>query len=336
MKRRDVMKLGAAAAGAGLMPGCAAPRLLESLSGSSGAAEFGAVLDQQLAALSQPGFLQRIMALEGAAPRSPETEAKIAEKDALFRRLLGSLLVTQGFRELSPETQLEPAVQDRMWSHMDEVGETVFEVSDMLAALDDRQRAQVQKILRDRPDLPMALGEAIDTRAAGAGISMRRRHQLRKMMSQSGFRLRTSDVGTVIDEYVRKVEKVRSRDDHDATTLEMAKQLGERSFWRHQALLAAQATAPSTAPATSTAAPGATPSNAPPAPSALAPRRKPGQRGLSAGAYLLGIGVVTGGVSLALTEAAEGFVVGVTVGAILVAVGLIVLLVSAIIYANAD
>ena len=51
MKRRDVIKLGAVAAGAGVLPSCAVPKMLGSMQGADGAAAFNAVLDEQLGKL---------------------------------------------------------------------------------------------------------------------------------------------------------------------------------------------------------------------------------------------------------------------------------------------
>src|SRR6185295_16562999 len=63
------------------------------------------------------------------------------------------------------------------------------------------------------------------------------------------------------------------------------------------------------------------------------PRPRPGSGGLRVGGYMLGIGVITFGVSLALVSSADVFLIGMTVGALLFAIGLIVLLISAIIMA---
>jgi hypothetical protein len=71
------------------------------------------------------------------------------------------------------------------------------------------------------------------------------------------------------------------------------------------------------------------------------PRSKPGSRGLRAGGYMLGIGVITFGVSAAIVSgASEGAItlglIGMTAGALLFSIGLITLLISAIIAASAD
>jgi hypothetical protein len=310
---------------------------------------------------ARPGLLQQLIgAIAGpVAERSPEVEAKLAEKDALFRRMIGTLLVTQGFRELPVETQLDPAVQARMWDHMDEIGATVFEVTDTLAALDETHRARLRTVLDRQPDLPMDVGELIDAQAAGAGISGARRRQLRQMMSQTAFRLRHGDPGSIIDEYVDKVARVTEATGRHGDALRLAKQLGERSFWRYQHLLAQQdAQPPPPAPAPAPAPPVPAPAPAPaqpaapaavpapavqPRPPALAapqprfvemeeptPKPRRGERGLRVGGYMLGIGVVVGGLSLLLVNSSEVFLIGLTAGAMLFAIGLLTLLISGI------
>jgi hypothetical protein len=329
MKRRDVIKVSAVTAGATLgVPGCAIPRLMASLSGADGAAAF-------LQRMEGPGLLARLMATTAkvGTSHSPEVTAKLAEQDELFRRMLGTLLVTQGFRDLPPETQLEPAVQERMWSHMDEIGETVFQVGDMLAALDGRQRDTVQQTLRAQPDLPMMLGQSLDDSAAAAGISAKRRLQLRQMMSQAAFRMRHGDPVSIIDEYVDKVDRVRARGEHDAEALAFAQQLGDRAFWRYQHLLQQQPD-PSAPPIA--AGPGATPPRAPAPVTPTKPKSKPGSKGMKVGGYMLGIGIITFGLSALLVDASEAFLVGATVGALLFAIGLLVVLISAIIAATAS
>src|SRR5882672_4961396 len=115
MKRRDVIKLGALAAGAAGLPSCAVPRMIGEMTGAGGAGAFNAMLDKQLAGLDKPGLLHRLVEAHTGKPMSEVARARIAEKDAAFRQLLGTLLITQGFRELPKDTQVEPAVQDRMW-----------------------------------------------------------------------------------------------------------------------------------------------------------------------------------------------------------------------------
>jgi hypothetical protein len=364
MKRRDILKLGAAAtAGTTISStlggaGCAA--VIPGLEGKAGAPSadaFLATLDQHLHRVDKARFVEEFVAARGIAPRSPEATAALAEKDALFRRMLQTLLVTQSFRDLEPEAQLLPEVQARMEGHMDEVGATVFEVSDMLASLDTRQRAQVRRALRDHPDLPMSIAESIDRHASG--ISVKRRMQLRSMMASAAFRMRHGDPSSIIDEYVAKVERMQAQGTGDARALDLAQQVGERAFWRYQQHLAQPqpgAAAPAAVPPAPTPAapvppapPPAAPAPVPVAPAAtmapgdtppmaparepVPPRRRPrGRMGLRAGAYMMGIGTVVFGASALLVNVSEGFVVGATVGALLFAIGFVVVAISALVY----
>ncbi len=250
MNRRDILKLGAITAGAGAgLPGCAVPKPVAEMRGAEGAAAFNAMLDEQLKPLEGPGLLARLAAFEAKKPLTAEAEEALADKDAMFRRMLGSILVTQAFRELPEETQREPAVQARMWKHVDDISGTVYETGEMLASLDANERAAFKKQLRARPELAMELGEALDTRSARAGLSGARRRQLRQMMSQTAFRLHHGDPTSIIDEYVDKIDKLRETSARDAAVLERAEVIGERDFWRHQHLRVDDPATANTAPA---------------------------------------------------------------------------------------
>jgi len=268
MKRRDAIKLGAVAAGVGMgVPGCSLPKLVGTMQGPTGAADFNTMLDEQLAKLDGPGLLQRLVTARTKQALTPEQTERIAAKDELFRRVLGTVLITQAFRELPEETRNEQAVQARMWSHYDQIGSTIFEIGDMLAELSPQDRAKLRTTLEDNPDLSMELGEALDARAARAGISKTRRLQLRRMMSQTAFRLKHNHAGSMIDEYVAKVEKLRATDERHAEALALAAQLNEKAFWRHQQMLAQDPPGTPTT-RTPTAPPGPSAPTAPPGPSA--------------------------------------------------------------------
>jgi hypothetical protein len=260
MKRRDMIKLGALATAGVAGPSCAVPKKLGTLQGADGAAEFNRMLDEQLATLQKPGLLQRLVGEHTKKPLSAQASEKITAHDVMFRRMLSTVLVSQGFRELPMATQLEPAVQDRMWQHEDLIGSMVFEVSDMLAALNPDQRKHVQRTLKEQPDLPMALGELLDERSATVGMSKARRRQLRGVMKQASFRLREQDPSTLIDEYVTKVERLRPSTTNDGKSIDLAERLGQREFWRYQQHMKRQgAGAPPPGGQPGTAAPGAPP-----------------------------------------------------------------------------
>jgi hypothetical protein len=144
----------------------------------------------------------------------------------------------------------------------------VFDITDMLASLDPTQRAKVRTTLQEQPDLPMELGEMLDVRAQRVGMSTTRRLQLRKMMAQTAFRLKNGHASSMIDEYVTKVDKLRTTDERNAAAIDFSSKLGERAFWRHQHLVAGDqpgAQAPPAGP------PGQLPAQPPP----LAPQPPP-------------------------------------------------------------
>ena len=330
MKRRELLKLGAAAtaatAGSALgAPGCVSlPRALEGMADVPSPESFLALLDRQLPVVDRANFVDRFVTDKVGGARTPEVTTAVAEKDALFRRMLRSLLISQGFRDLPPETQLHPAVQERMLEHLDEIGGTVFAVSDMLASLDENERAGVRRALGEDPDLPMAIAGTIDHHASAVGISMKRRLQLRQMMSHSAFRMRHGDPGVVIDEYVSRIERYRPHGDRDPEAMVLTERMGERAFWRYQKQLAAQGRP--LGPPGAQAAPAVRPEVA--APSTI---RWP----LITGAWTLGLGAVTFAASLAVLDTSNGLtLLGITFGAASIAVGFVFLIVGAILYAR--
>jgi len=367
MKRRELLKLGAVATAATTLPfevGCAVPPQAATTTRSPTApTDFLAKLDGQLASMAGADFVHRFIRDQMKTEPTQQQQAKLHESDAMFRRMLRTLLITQGFRDEPAETQFDPAVQARMFDHMDEVGSTVFEVLDMIGSLSAEHRVKLKNTLKAQPDLPMAIAEAIDAQASRAGVSGKRRLQLRQMMMTATFRLRHGDPNTLIDEYVAKVERVRVSGSADAKALDLAQKMGERAFWKYQQHLAQDGGTQPTTPATPAPVPaGADPAAVdaapppPPPPSAMRPPgsvapapmqplppvkpkhegARPGTGAMHAAGYMMGIGVVTFGISAALVDSSDAFLIGLTVGALLFAIGLVTLIVGAIIYSAND
>src|SRR5262249_55518168 len=160
-------------------------------------------------------------------------------------------------------------------------------------------------------------------------------------------RLRTESPGALIDEYTAKVQRLRGEDGKSALALALAQKLGEDQFWRYQQHLAQSGpggSMPATA-APATAAP-TTPGLAPP--SSVAPQpapaasNKPGDGAIKAGAYMLGIGIVDFGLGALIVSNSSGVLLGIalvggiTIGAVLAAIGLITLIIGALIRLAAD
>ncbi len=354
MKRRDVLKqaaataaiasVGASAAGGA---GCATVPRKPAPRDDRAAADYLARLDHSLALAAGMRPVHEIAAQRAPGARSPERQQLVDHHDGMFQRLVSTLFVTQSFRDLPPETQSHPAVQARIASHLGEVDDTMFELTGFLAAQTDDERTRLRDALRKNPRAAMDLAEELDTRAAAMGVTAARRRQLRQIMSQATFRMRTESPGALIDEYTAKVERLRGEDGDSALALALAQKVGERQFWRYQQHLAQSGhavgpTTPATgsAPASTGQPPGMVPPQPAPAPAATA---RPGATAIKAGAYMLGIGVVDFGLgALIVSSHATGAVLGValvggvTIGAILVAVGFLTLIIGALIRLGND
>jgi uncharacterized membrane protein YgdD (TMEM256/DUF423 family) len=285
--------------------------------------DFLARVDEHMDGLASARFVQGFAEAWHKQPISREKLPEIEARDALFRRMLRSLYFTQTFRDLPEESQLHPEMQDRMWQHIDEVDGTVSDVTTMLAEFDDDQREAVRRTLKRRPELAMKIAEVIDDQAALAGVSRRRRVQLRSMMAHTSFRLKNAAPGVVIDEYLEKVRRAQAQSGTQAEfAVRMAQQAGSSSLWQGPSHAVRVASTQAGA-----AAVGPTPE----------PPAKPGRGTMKTGGILLGIGLATfAGSAIFVALGAFPFVIGMTVGAILFAVGLVVLIVGAITAATAD
>ncbi len=337
------------------------------------AKSFIAMLDKQLGLVDHVNPVEEAVYRAYGTAQPDHVKAKVAEHDGLFRRVLRTLFVTQAFRDLPKETQLHEAVQQRVGSHMDEVDATVFELTDFLARRSHDERTKLREVMREKPEIAMDLGEMLDERAGRMGILKERRKQMRTAMREVTFRLKTESPGSIIDEYAAKVERLRGTDGKSALALSLAEKIGQRAFWKYQHLLAQPgAPQGSPGPGSGQPGPGSGqpgpgsgqpsqpwqtggPSGAPgqawpngqpagppagymqqPPPQQVyqpPPAREPGVLPMKVGGVMMGIGVVTFGISAALVDTSDAALVGLTVGSVLVGVGLIVLIVGALIYA---
>lgn len=356
MKRRDVLKQAAATAavaGVGTSvvggEGCATVPRAPAPRDDRAATDYLAMLDRSLELAAEMRPVHQIAAQRKPGLRSPEHEQFVAGSDALFQRLVSALFITQSFRDLPPETQTHPAVQTRIASHLDEIDGTVFELTSFLSAQTGDERAQLRDALRKNPHAAMDLAELLDDHAATMGVTVERRRQLRQIMKQATFRMRTESPGALIDEYTAKVQRLRGEDGNSALALAFARKLGEDQFWRYQQHLAQGASPGASTPATPApttarrSPPRATPpSAAAPRPAPAAPHR-PGDTAIKAGAYMLGIGVVDFGLGAVIVSNTSGgalfgiaLVGGITIGAVLAAIGLLTLIIGALIRLSAE
>lgn len=331
------------AGGAGLLAAAGAPTpgsLLPGLPAPVDMRAFCLDLEAKLGGISQSRFVEGFATRLGKRqPTRPAQGARMQEHEALFQRSLRSLFLSQTFRDLPVESQQHPELQALMQRHLPEIDQTVFDVTELLENLGPAERQATREELRRHPNLPLAISEAIDERAAEAGVSSNRRRQLRSMLTQTSFRLRHASPDVLIDEYTAKVRRATAPDGAArALSLSAASQATADVFFGAQVGSGSHPIVPPGHPKSTTKgqiarqpAPGAAPTPATPA---NAPPRHPGMGAITTGAWLLGIGAVTFGVSAGIVSAgADIFLIGMTVGAVLFAIGLVVLIVGGIIYA---
>lgn len=354
MKRRDVLKaagaIGLAGTAMAASPGCALLPRDDPAADERDAKAFLASLDHSLELADHARPVHQIVAKLAPGARSPQAQQLVDSHERMFRDMLRTLFITQSFRDLSPATQNHPAVQARMRSHLDEVDTTVFSLTDYLAGQTADERAQLRVAMREHPRAPMDIAEALDEHAAVAGVSKARRRQLRQMMSQATFRMRSESPGSLIDEYTRKAQRLRGQDENSALALALAQKLGDREFWRHQERLAqladqGQPQTPATAaPATPTSVAPAPPRGVPPGmaqvqPPAPAPHHDAGRGAIRGGALCMGIGLIDFGAGALIVNVTSsssalfvvGMIGGMTIGAVLFALGFIVLIAGLVI-----
>ncbi len=259
------------------------------------------------------------------------TDPVIKSGEELLRKNLRSLLLVGSFQDLPEEGRAYPGMQARMWSSMTEMDEAMRGTHNSLSAMTPTERADIGRALKADPELGMRIVEAFDIEAAAQGLPMERRMHMRTLALQVTNRLKQSSP-MFIDEYTTKTQKIltRSVDTEDVQRQILAAlgeeeffSLRERTFKYSERWRLAQATPP--AGAGTVAAP-------PYGQSKAAAKDPPGSGAITAGAVLLGLGVVVLLISAAVGDIAGAF--GVTAGALLALAGLITLIVGAAIRAS--
>lgn len=261
------------------------------------------------------------------------TDPVIKSGEELLRKNLRSLLLVGSFQDLPEEGRAYPGMQARMWSSMTEMDEAMRGTHNSLSSMTPTERADIGRALRADPELGMRIVEAFDIEAAAQGLPMERRMHMRTLAVQVTNRLKQSSP-MFIDEYTTKTQKIltRSSDTEDVQRQILAA-LGEeeffalrdRTFKYSERWRLAQANPPAGA---ATVAP-------PPygyGQTKAAPKDPPGSGAITAGAILLGLGVVVLLISVSVGDIAGAF--GVTAGALLGLAGLITLIVGAAIRAS--
>lgn len=320
MERRDVLRLGAAAA----LSGCAVP-----------AANFRSVppppkwtpaeVDSALA------DLDATVANITNRPPSPSLFIGEGTLDArraahghdLVVRTLAAMHVAATFNELPPDVQKREDVQRRMWRALPMIDSAMMDITDYVERLTPVDRKAIQEQLRKKPNAGMDAIGRIDAQAAAAGVSNRRRLQMRAITTHLSWRMNKQSVDATLDDTLDKVRRIRERHVvNEQVARAMAAKVAEAELFDKPShvILAAGVDEPEGASARHRAA-----------------------RVLGVGGILFGIGAVVagvGGILLATNGGNDGGVtaaglVMITVGAALGLAAIITLIVGAVMLASA-
>ena len=353
MKRRDILLHGGAAAGLGsglLETGCAhgpAAAAEPPLPDPAFVASICSSLDQRCAWIDQHQ-LAGDLAPALRQPFTPDEAAKAARYDRLFRTSIRTMYLTGRFLDLPDEIKVHPDVQARMWAAQPQMDEAILGTTELLESLTPADHRDIQRLLRERPEIGEQLAVLMEEPAREDGIPFKRRLGLRRTTTDLATRLAAQSPALTIDPYVRRVRKIEARRQTPSEgTRRLAARVGQEAFWQHQERLAAIATrwrqqlaqnqgsapAPTPAPAATT-----------PAPAKPEEARKPGSAQLRVGGWMMGLGggsvalglIFAGINSIANTSAftTPALIFGVTIGPILLILGLIVILAGLLIRAG--
>jgi hypothetical protein len=287
MERRDFLKHGAVGAS-----GLAATGRVEltPVTPAAAASSFAEAFDRSFARIEQwplaatlPGFI-----------------GDVETVNHLGRRSMQALFTAGLFRDLPVEGQLDPRVQDRLWSAQPLLDEAADEMTRFLESQSPARLERIRGTLRTRPEVLEGIIATLEEEVARSGISAARRAQLSTVMRDIGWRLGHQPPGLLVEEYLDKAERAIASDiTTEVRQRWLTARLSEEAFWQAQ--------------------------------------ESARDRRMSRGLRLMGIGALLFAGGLALVAIGEnsdvlmviGLVPGITGGAVTFIVGLIILLVGA-------
>lgn len=238
---------------------------------------------------------------------------------ALVMKTFSSMHIAATFRELPPEVQSRPDVQERMWRAIPDMDEAVLSLTDVMRKLTPAERKSLQKKIKSDPELGMKIVEKLDDQAKSAGIGMKRRSQMRAAAAHVTWRMANQSVDALLDECIDKTQRVIERNGRDAEV-----QRAAAAKLTELGLFGPKEGAGSAAHLTL-------------ATSVVTQSSHPGRTVLIVGGTLFGIGAIlagAGGIMIAATgEIGGAFLI--TLGAIMGLAGLICLIIGAIQAASA-
>jgi len=294
-------------------------------------------IDARMAGLAKVDFSR-------LAPTSSAEAELQAMQNRVGRAAARTLYFTGAFMELEEHERLHPGVQDRIKRLAPEMDAAVDGVATLLESLTPADHRTLREALRQDPGLAESVGEELQRAAKEDGFGFVRRADLRLAVRDLAARMSVQNPALVIDPPVQKARRIQANPQTDAELERtLAIRAGEKAFWDFQRR-SVQAVAQwdriyAARPSQDLAALD----EIYPPPREPTPEEK-AEHTINAGLIVMGIGagsLLLGGIAyLISTAGASGFgyvaaVLGVTIGPLLLIAGLIVLIVGAVMSANA-
>jgi hypothetical protein len=339
LDRRDLLKLAGGVWLAGAQEGCAT----EPKPPAASAADIASRLDPAAAdALLEKidrrlDWIDRTTLPDDVLPRTALERSTVSDRarcDALVRKSIRTLYMTGCFLDMPDEMKVHPGTQDRMRAMQPEMDEAVLGITDYLERMTPDDHKRVQDYLRKDDRFAEGLGRLLEKTAADDGLTFERSFGARATTLQLAQRMSAQSPSLVIDPIVRKVRRIEAHPRTDAEEARrLAARVGEEAFWESQERIERLHTAwlirlGSTSGVSGTADPPST----------------TGQKTLSAGGITMGLGlgsVILGLIFAGLSSATASHALiypalffGVTLGPILLVVGLLIVIIGAIIRAS--
>jgi hypothetical protein len=162
----------------------------------------------------------------------PEARSLRSRDEDLARKSMQALFTTAMFTDLPIESQVHAGVQNRMWRAQSTMDEAVGGMKDFLEDQTPGDLARVRSLLGDDPEVVRRISGFFDLEAGRAGLSDARRRATRDLFTQVGWRLEKQPPSILIEEYLAKVEKITASDvDAEARQRWLVSKVGEKAFW---------------------------------------------------------------------------------------------------------
>jgi hypothetical protein len=321
-----------------------------------------AKIDARMAWIANASLPDDVLPLSKLSPgRAAISEGEVARTGTLVRKAVRTLYMTGRFLDMPEEMKVHPGVQARLGAMQTEMDDAVMGMTDRLERMTPDDHRRVQDYLKKDDLFGERLAHVLEKTASDDGLTFQRSFGLRSATLDLSQRMAAQSPALVVDPLVRKVRHIEAHPRSDAEEARrLAARVGEETFWAHQERVALLHDAwttrlgpgsalasgplasstyvwPSTAPSAARAWDDTRVEPAPPPPPHALPTS--GQRTMKAGGITMGFGL--GSVALGLicagiatAPALSGFIwpaliLGVTIGPILLVVGLIIVIVGA-------